>query len=114
MVTKDLFIVVLAALTVMSGVAMLIMFFRRRRERAEAALLDDLDASRLRLPVTAISHDTPPADARRPIDDYAIAVDLDGGDDDEDVGKICPSCGKRYRSHHRFCERDNSELAALN
>lgn len=111
--TKDLFIVVLAALTVMSGVAMLVMFFRRRRERAEARVREEHEDVAL-LPITSVSHDSPPDAGRRRIDDYAIPVELDGVDEDDDLGKICPSCGKRYRSHHRFCERDDSELAALN
>ena len=36
------------------------------------------------------------------------------GEDDPDLAKICPSCGQRYGLESRICERDNSELAALN
>ncbi len=60
----------------------------------------------------------PPPAKHRTIDDYAIPVGFDarsGSDEETDFGKICPACGARYASHHRYCEHcGDSELAALN
>ena len=83
--TKDLFIVVLASLTLMSGIALVMMILRRRRERAEAEEREselrfereererELDALQLR--------DEASKRSRRPIDDYAVPIELDGADE---------------------------------
>jgi hypothetical protein len=107
---RDLFLVVLAALTAVCGIALLVMI---RRRRAEASRRERLETEKS---VETDRDDA--AEPRRLIDDYAIPVSFDDAQDDKDdepdISKICPSCGRRYGSHHRICERDNSELAALN
>ena len=105
---RDLFLLVLALLTMVAGVALAIMILRRRRERAHAARR----SGRARYGLAR------PSQQRR-IDDFATPTAFDESikkarDIDDDLGKICPRCGARYGSHHRFCEHDNSELAALN
>lgn len=113
---RDLFLVVLALLTAVSGIALFVMAMRRRglaaRTRGSSHDTDPL--------AEPDDEDRAPADDdRRLIDDYAIPVSFDSAgdeskEDDLDISKICPRCGRRYGSHHRICERDNSELAALN
>jgi hypothetical protein len=105
-VAQDLFIATLAVLTVVCGSVLLAMLWRRRKLRLEAA------RPRATAPSKPVA-----ASVSRPIDDYALPVSLDAGTSSEeegDVGKICPTCGSRYGSHFRYCERDNAELAALN
>jgi hypothetical protein len=109
-VSQSLFITVLAVLTAIAGTALVMMLLRRRR-RARVAEARAKALAEKRAKDAA-------AERRRTIDDYAIPVGFDsrpGADDEPDVGKICPACGARYASHHRFCQRCNdSELAALN
>ena len=114
---RDLFLVVLAVLTAVSGVALLVMAARRRRLAAERGTERRVERDE----VASSRQDDPPTtgEDRRLIDDYAIPVSFDGArgdskEDEPDISKICPRCGRRYGSHHRICERDNSELAALN
>lgn len=113
---RDLFLVVLALLTAVSGVALFVMALRRRRLGTDAAkrnIAHDADAA------GAVDEARETVDdERRLIDDYAIPVSFDGAreesEEEPDISKICPRCGRRYGSHHRICERDNIELAALN
>ncbi len=141
--SQSLFITILAVLPAIVGTVLVMMLLERRskakgdeprRDRlpnggglGSAAHFDDPYAALTAtnddaLPHTQVSPDgataEPGADVRRrTIDDYAIPVgfDTNGPDDEVDVGKICPSCGARYASHHRFCQQCNdSELAALN
>jgi len=87
------FLYVLAALTVLAGVALAVMMVKRRRP------VRPTDEPRLRL------------------EDYTRPADFEDDEEpDEDLveAKICPRCGSRYRYHHRFCEHDDAELAALN
>ena len=111
---RETFLIVLAALTVLCGVALLIMARKRRAERARSEESPRRSMESIADEESADERATPP----RRIDEYAIPVSFERArdllDDEVDVGKICPRCGARYGSHHRFCERDNSELAALN
>jgi hypothetical protein len=107
-VARDLFLLVLALLTLVAGVALAIMILRRRRERVLAGKM----SARARYGLARPSR-------QRRIDDFATPTAFDDSpkkarEIDDDLGKICPRCGARYGSHHRFCEHDNSELAALN
>jgi hypothetical protein len=107
-VARDLFMLVLALLTLVAGVALAIMIVRRKRDRRQTTAegkTGGYGAVRTR--------------RRRLIDDYAAPGAFDVAPKkrpllDPDAGKICPRCGARYGSHHRFCEHDNSELTALN
>ena len=104
-VAQDFFIATLAVLTVAVGSVLLAMVRRRRRRATKPTKPSALPAGPAR------------AGQPRPIDDYALPVSLEQEADDpeeRDLGKICPACGSRYGSHFRYCERDNSELAALN
>lgn len=88
------FLYVLAALTVLAGVALAVMMVKRRRPARRQA-----EETRVR------------------IEEYARPTDFDDEDEaDDDLieAKICPRCGSRYRYHHRYCEHDDAELAALN
>ena len=100
---------VLALLTLVAGAALATMILRRRRERQ----LRVVDTTRARYGAAQ------PVRGRRAIDDFASLAAFEESpskpaDVEDDAGKICPRCGARYGSHHRFCEHDNSELAALN
>lgn len=104
---RDLFLLVLALLTVVAGVALAIALMRRHRER------------KVRSGARGARYGLARPGGRRRIDDFAAPIAFDDSpkvtrEIDEDAGKICPRCGARYGSHHRFCEHDNSELAALN
>jgi hypothetical protein len=107
-----MFLIVLAALTLVSGIALVVM---ARRRRLSSNSSEDGATEPVEPPVDATEA---PQEATRRIDEYAIPVSFERArdllDDEVDIGKICPRCGARYGSHHRFCERDNSELAALN
>ncbi len=113
-VAQDLFIATLAVLTAVCGCALLALLWRRRRqltaERREEREQAAEDAS-----VAALDSKE---SGTRPIDDYALPISFERAhktsEEDDDIGKICPACGSRYGSHFRYCERDNSELAALN
>lgn len=109
-VAQSLFIIILAVLTAAAGTALVVMLLRKRREENEAVRRAEEGAARRAREAAA--------EKRRTIDDYAIPVGFDtrsGADDEVDIGKICPACGARYASHHRFCQRcGDSELAALN
>jgi ribosomal protein L40E len=112
-VSQSFFITVLAVLTAIVGTVFVVMVMRRREEaRADAERAEEAATRRARDAVD------PAAATRRTIDDYAIPVGFDSrpnADDEVDIGKICPTCGARYASHHRFCQKcGDSELAALN
>jgi hypothetical protein len=103
-VAQDFFIATLAILTVVCGGALLAMLWRRRRQRRVAA-------------APGAERERSRGSGPRAIDDYALPVSFEmqgAGEEERDVGKICPACGSRYGSHFRYCERDNAELAALN
>jgi hypothetical protein len=132
---RDPFLIVLALLTVATGIALLVMVARRRKGATGLRPSPPHDRDDSQAPAMSLIPDAPQEDdggdgvtasttseakdRRRLIDDYAIPASFDRSgdnplDDEPDIGKICPRCGARYGSHHRFCERDNSELAALN
>jgi hypothetical protein len=117
-VTHEAFVIVLAVLTAMCGLALVMLLLRRRREERDAVVRErELEASQRAIEAQRRSEiERNGGKKRRKIDDYAKPISFEGKrpDEDDDVGKICPACGSRYRSHFRFCERDNSELAALN
>jgi hypothetical protein len=124
-VARDVFLILLAVLTAGAGAVLLIMLVRRRRAarllaaRAAAAQHNLVAEAAARAAARARPVElAADAGARRTIDDYAIPVGFDsrpGLEDEVDIGKICPVCGARYASHHRFCQRcGDSELAALN
>ena len=119
---RDLFLVVPAVLTAVSGIALFVMTIRRRRLAAASRpstthrgdLRKEADDEK-----SASDESRADDEGRRLIDDYAIPVSFDSAreeakEDELDISKICPRCGRRYGAHHRICERDNSELAALN
>ena len=129
--SQSVFLVALAMLTALSGLALLWMLIQRRHLREERhgerprderpaseSRAGDVELRELEDLDDADLHDEGGERPRRLIDDYAIPTAFDDAadlrDEEPDVGKICPRCGARYGSHHRFCERDNSELAALN
>jgi hypothetical protein len=111
MVTQMLFIVALGALTAVSGVAVVVMVMRERRAREVQRRAAEKAAAARRLAPTCTAGAT-----KRKIDEFGrpFTFDVAPPEDDADAAKICPACGSRYRSHYRFCQRDNSELAALN
>jgi hypothetical protein len=120
-VARDVFLILLAVLTAGAGAVLLIMLVRRRRAArvAAARLAAQAEAEARALALAARTRsELVPSATRRTIDDYAIPVGFDsrpGPEDEVDIGKICPACGARYASHHRFCQRcGDSELAALN
>lgn len=108
----------LAVLTAAAGAALMVMIVKRRRAAREAARRRNEKARDEKESARHAAVRDAAAERRRTIDDYAIPVGFDsrgGADDEIDIGKICPACGARYASHHRFCQRCNdSELAALN
>ena len=113
-VAREVFLAVLALLTLVAGVALVIVVARRRRQEAAppAGAGPARVGERSRYGLARASRE-------RRIDDFATPTAFDDSpklarEVEEDIGKICPRCGARYGSHHRFCEHDNSELAALN
>jgi hypothetical protein len=115
MVTQELFIVALGVLTAVSGVAVVMMAMRERRAREMKRLAAEKAAAARRLAPTCTAGAT-----KRKIDAHLsdfgrpFTFNEEPPEEDADAAKICPACGSRYRSHYRFCQRDNSELAALN
>jgi len=105
----DFFLWALAGATVAAAIALLVLLFRRTRPGpfASERRLDAGPRGRSSGPdrawEAADPDDEPDADWGDP-----------RGDGDPDLAKICPACGQRYGLECRTCDRDNSELAAIN
>ncbi len=95
MMAGDFFLWVLAGATVAAGIALLVVLFRRPQPL-------------MAKPKRSGSH---AEQARSQPDDL---MGDDEPDDGHELAKICPTCGLRYRHEFRTCQRDNSELAAIN
>jgi len=113
-VTRDTFIVLLAVATAVCGVALFIMYLRRRqaqRLELEHTQLEQLARERRQQAARRAAA----AEVMPEMNDGMVVVEPNCDTADPlEIGKICPACGSRYRFHFRVCERDNSELAALN
>jgi membrane protein implicated in regulation of membrane protease activity len=97
------FLWLLATLTAATGMALVVMLWRRARQRRLEA---EIRGASQRT-VVGLSAPAELGGEEEMLDD----VDLE---DDETWGKICPACHSRYGHHVSTCSRDDSELAALN
>ncbi|MBW2452923.1 MAG: hypothetical protein JRI68_00335 [Deltaproteobacteria bacterium] len=101
----DFFLWALAGATAAAAIALLAVLFRRtRREQHEPGGLRSSAVRGRRGPPEAATEDEEPDGAWGDL----------RTDDPPDLAKICPACGLRYGLESRTCERDNSELAAIN
>jgi hypothetical protein len=138
LVTRDLFIVALAIATAAAGIALLAMLIRRRRREKQmhrwAALGPPPMPTMTRRPPPPLVRARAAASAsyageamgQMPVATAALHEEEAPYIEEEaeegipfgapgpgDIGKICPTCGSRYGSHYRVCERDNTDLAAV-
>ncbi len=101
----DFFLWALAGVTAAAAIALLAMIVRRPRwEQLERAAQPIGEGARRGAALETTTRDEEPDGAWG-----APQVD-----DDPDLAKLCPACGLRYGLESRTCERDNSELAAIN
>jgi hypothetical protein len=104
MVAGSSFLWLLAALTVATGVVLVVMVWRRLKRPTERATAPS--AQRTILPRDP---DPLPEPEEMALEDVDIELEPD-----EVWGKICPACHSRYGHHVSTCTRDDSELAMLN
>jgi hypothetical protein len=137
LVTRGLFIVALAIATAAAGIALLVMLARRRRRDKQLRRWAALGPP----PMPAVTRRAPPPLVRAraaapasygdalgqtpvasaaPLEEEAPYIEEEaeeatpfGAPGPGDIGMICPSCGSRYGSQYRVCERDNMDLAAV-